>query len=202
LVDAENERLEPHKDPMPPRSDDTTDTELMTQVKNGDIGSLGFLFERNHRQLHAFFVRLTGSRPAAEDLVQEVFVRLLKYRHTFKGGAFAPWMFKLARNAAADYFGRRRPEDPLPEGPAEPVSPGQLASQTVVDHEEQARLRVALGKLAPEKRELLLLARFQLLPYDEIARLLDTSVGAVKVRVHRALKELRQVYLGAEEAPV
>ncbi len=174
----------------------------MIQVRNGEIGSLGFLFERHHRPLYAFFVRLTGSRLAAEDLVQEVFVRLLKYRHTFRGGEFKPWMFRLARNAAADHYGRRRPEDPLPEGGREPASSEPLVSDTVVSDEQQARLRVALDRLPPEKRELLLLARFQLLPYDEIARLLDTSVGAVKVRVHRALKDLRQAYRGAEGAPV
>jgi RNA polymerase sigma-70 factor (ECF subfamily) len=173
----------------------------MTQVRNGEIGKLGVLFERHHRQLYAFFVRLTGSRVAADDLVQEVFVRLLKYRHTFRGGEFMPWVFRLARNAAADHYSRRRPEDPLPEG-HEPAASEPLASETVVHDEEQARLQVALTRLAPEKRELLLLARFQLLPYDEIARLLDTSVGAVKVRVHRALKDLRQAYHGAEEAPI
>jgi RNA polymerase sigma-70 factor (ECF subfamily) len=181
---------------------DSTDTELMIQVRNGEIGKLGVLFERHHRPLYAFFVRLTGSRPLAEDLVQEVFVRLLKYRHTFRGGEFSPWIFRLARNAAADHYARRRPEDPLPEDGNEPVSGQPLVSETVVQDEQQARLRVALGRLTPEKRELLLLARFELLPYEEIARLLDTTVGAVKVRVHRALKDLRQAYLGAEEAPV
>ena len=174
----------------------------MMQVKQGELRSLGALFERHHQRLHAFFVRLTGNRPAAEDLVQEVFVRLLKYRHTFKGGAFTPWMFRLARNAAADHFGRRRPETPLPEEGFEPRAREPLASETVERAEEEARLRVALDRLPPEKRELLLLARFELLPYDDIARLHDTTVGAVKVRVHRALKDLRQAYLGAERAPL
>ena len=191
---------------MPPTAataaHEPTDTELMIQVKNGDIGQLGVLFERHHRPLYAFFVRLTGSRALAEDLVQEVFVRLLKYRHTFRGGEFAPWVFRLARNAAADQYSRRRPEDPLPEDNHEPASSAPLVSDTVVQDEEQARLRVAIGRLSPDKRELLLLARFQLLPYDQIARLLDTTVGAVKVRVHRALKDLRRAYVGTEEAPV
>ena len=183
-------------------STEATDTQLMEQVRDGEIGRLGVLFERHHRALYRFFVRLSGSPAVAEDLVQEVFVRLLKYRHTFRGGEFLPWMFRLARNAAADHYGRTRPTDPLPEDDREPVSPAPLASETVVQEEEHARLRMALGRLPAEKRELLLLARFELLPYSEIARLLDTSVGAVKVRVHRALKDLRSVYLGAEEAPV
>jgi RNA polymerase sigma-70 factor (ECF subfamily) len=179
-----------------------TDTELMIQVRNGEIDKLGILFERHHRQFYAFFVRLTSSPALAEDLVQDVFVRLLKYRHTFRGGEFTPWVFRLARNAAADHYGRRRPEDPLPEDGFEPAATAPLASETMVQDQEQARVRVALGRLSPDKRELLLLARFQLLPYDEIARLLDTTAGAVKVRVHRALKDLRRAYLGTKEAPV
>ncbi len=179
-----------------------TDTQLMEQTRDGEIGRLGVLFERHHRVLYRFFLRSSGSPAVAEDLVQEVFVRLLKYRHTFRGGEFLPWMFRLARNAANDHYGRIKPTDPLPEDDREPVSPAPLVSDTVVQEEEQARLRVALARLPAEKRELLLLARFELLPYGEIAQLLDTSVGAVKVRVHRALKDLRSAYLGAEEAPV
>ena len=179
-----------------------SDSALMERVRAGDLEQLSGLFERHHRRLYQFFLRLARDRSVAEDLVQEVFVRVLKYRHTFRGGEFLPWMFRLARNAAADHYGRLRPTDPLPEDDREPVSTAPLASDTVGAEEEQARLRVALAALPAEKRELLLLARFELLPYNEIARLLDTSVGAVKVRVHRALKDLRSAYLGAEEAPV
>src|SRR5262245_15698629 len=121
---------------------EATDTQLMEQVRDGEINRLGVLFERHHRVLYRFFVRLSGSPAVAEDLVQEVFVRLLKYRHTFRGGEFLPWMFRLARNAAADHYGRLRPTDPLPEDDREPVSTAPLASDTVVAEEEQARLRV------------------------------------------------------------
>lgn len=188
-------------DPVNPNSE-ATDTELMEKVRDGEIGRLGELFERHHRVLYRFFLRLTASPAVAEDLVQDVFVRLLKYRHTFRGGDFLPWMFRLARNAASDHFGRVHATDPLPEDGAEPAAAAPLASERVVKEQEEARLRVALQSLPAEKRELLLLARFELLPYQEIARLLDTSVGAVKVRVHRALKDLRAAYLRAEEAPV
>jgi RNA polymerase sigma-70 factor (ECF subfamily) len=181
---------------------ESTDTALMEQVRDGEIGKLGLLFERHHRVLYRFFLRLSGSPAVAEDLVQEVFVRLLKYRRTFRGGDFTPWMFRLARNAAADHFGRLRPTDPLPEDGREPASPAPLASDMLVRGQEEARLRVALARLPHDKRELLLLARYELLPYNEIARLLDTTVGAVKVRVHRALKDLREVYQRSEEAPV
>jgi DNA-directed RNA polymerase specialized sigma24 family protein len=59
------------------------DNELMLKVRDGDLGKLSFLFERYHRALFNFFLRSTGSRDLSEDLVQEVFLRILKYRHTF-----------------------------------------------------------------------------------------------------------------------
>ena len=174
---------------------DPSDSELMSRVRDGDLDRLADLFERHHRRLHHFFLRLAGRRNAAEDLVQEVFVRMLKYRHTFRSEAeFAPWMFALARNAGVDHF-RSRPRE-LQEDPEAPEPAAEVAHplERLEKQEKSARLQAALGRLAPEKRELLLLARFGEMKYDSIGELLGISVGAVKVRVHRALKELREAY--------
>ena len=65
------------------------DNELMLKVRDGDLGKLSFLFERYHRALFNFFLRSTGSRDLSEDLVQEVFLRILKYRHTFRPDSFS-----------------------------------------------------------------------------------------------------------------
>jgi RNA polymerase sigma factor (sigma-70 family) len=74
-----------------------SDRELMAKVRDGELELLAELFERHQRRLFNFFLRLAPGRSAAEDLVQEVFVRMLKYRHTFKSEAeFTPWMFALA----------------------------------------------------------------------------------------------------------
>ena len=85
-----------------------TDELLMRAVRSGDCGQLGRLFERYHVALFDFLNRTTGDRAASEDLVQDVFVRILKYRHTYRDdGNFETWMFRIARNARADYFRRR-----------------------------------------------------------------------------------------------
>lgn len=174
---------------------EATDSELMVRVRDGDLDRLAELFERHHQRLYHFFLRLAGRRGAAEDLVQEVFVRILKYRHTFKSEAeFAPWMFTLARHAAVDHYrGRPRELQEDPEMP-EPAAAAAHPLEKLEKAEQSARLQAALARLAPEKRELLLLARFGEMKYDSIGELLGISVGAVKVRVHRALKELRAAY--------
>ena len=170
-------------------------SEAMSRVRDGEIDRLSELFERHHRRLYNFFLRLVGNRAAAEDLVQEVFVRMLKYRKSFRPGAkFAPWMFALARNAAADHW-RSRPRE-LAENPdaPEPAAPFEHPLAGLEADEQRARLHAALARLPEEKRELLLLARSGTIRYDGIGELLGCSTGAVKVRVHRAMKELREAY--------
>jgi RNA polymerase sigma-70 factor (ECF subfamily) len=84
----------------------------MLKVRDGDLGKLSFLFERYHRALFNFFLRSTGNRELSEDLVQEVFLRLLKYRHTFRADSqFSTWMYHVARNAQIDYFRKHKHED-------------------------------------------------------------------------------------------
>lgn len=172
------------------------DTALMLAVAAGATEALGVLFERHHRRLFQHFDRLLGDRHAAEDLVQETFSRILRYRHTFRGDApFVGWLFQLARNVVHDHWkssGRRARHELAVEVDAPTGEPGPLSN--LAQDEELRHLRQALAALPPETRELLVLARFQSLPYDEIARQLGCTVGAVKVRVHRALRSLRRTF--------
>ena len=160
----------------------------MLRVRNDEVEALSDLFDRYHVSLYNFFVRLTGNPPASEDLVQDTFYRVLKYRRTYKPGtSFRTWMYQIARNVRADRFARQREEIDLDAAPVPTVLPVDLA-----DSEQQtARLKQALMDLPQDKRELLLLSRYQGLKYEDIAKLLDCEVGTVKVRVHRALQELR-----------
>jgi RNA polymerase sigma-70 factor (ECF subfamily) len=182
-----------------------TDSTLMERVRSGDLEQLSELFERHHRRLYQFFLKLARDRSVAEDLVQEVFVRLLKYRHTWRDEAeFVPWMFALARNAAVDHF-RSRTRDSKRDAAAMPDLTPQPAHavERLEELERASQLRAALDLLAPDKREVLLLARFGELRHDRIAAMLGISPGAVRVRLHRALKELREAYrqVTAEELP-
>jgi len=168
----------------------------MERVREGQLDQLAELFERHHRRLYQFFVRLARDRSTAEDLVQEVFVRVLKYRHTWRHEAeFVPWMFALARNAAVDHF-RARNRDSKRDAAAAPevLEQAPRAIERLEEIERADQLRAALERIAPDKREVLLLARFGELRHDRIAEMLGISPGAVRVRLHRALKELREAY--------
>jgi RNA polymerase sigma factor (sigma-70 family) len=168
-----------------------SDEELMSQVRNGIGEMLGVLFERYHVPLFNFYLKLTGERMVSEDLVQEVFFRILKYRHSYRVDTpFRAWMYQIARNARIDHFRKHRSEtswEPEMSPAIEPVDTAQQSQEAILLHR-------ALTQLSDDKREVLVLSRFQDLKYEEIAQLLGCEVGTVKTRVHRALQELRQIY--------
>ncbi len=134
--------------------------------------------------------------------MQEVFTRILKYRHTYRPDSdFLVWTYQMARNAAADYCRKRGRRAEVDEEPrADEVT---SAAPRPLDELESAEavglLHQALGKLPLDKRELLVMSRFQNLKYEQIAEILGCTVGAVKVRVHRAVNQLRDVYLSLAE---
>lgn len=180
------------------------DNVLMQKVRDGDLAKMAVLFERHHRALFRYFLRLTGNREFSEDLVQDVYFRMLKYRHTYRdGNPFSAWMYQVARNAHVDGLQKRKGELPLPEeGIEEPVSAEPDASEVIRRRQDLGLLRKALAALPVEKRELLVLSRFQDMKYDQIAAILACDVGTVKVRVYRAIKALSQIFfeLAGEKA--
>ena len=75
----------------------------MLEVRDGGLERLAPLFERHHVPLYNYYLRMTRDRELSEDMVQEVFLRILKYRHTFRGeGDFTPWLYHIARNVRID----------------------------------------------------------------------------------------------------
>ena len=173
-----------------------TDENLMLAVRNGDVGKLGVLFDRHHRSLFDFFIRMTGRRNVADDLVQDVFFRILKYRKTFRDESwFKAWMFHIARNARVDYYRSRHGEAILEDDHAIALQSSSPLPGQELEHEQQAMLlECAMFKLAPDKREVLILSRYQDMKYEHIAELMGCEVGTVKTRVHRALKDLRDIF--------
>lgn len=179
-----------------PRMNLAADEDVMLRVRNGEGEMLGVLFERYHDALFSFYVRLMGDRAVSDDLVQEVFLRILRYRDTYQPGTpFRPWMYQIARNARIDHYRKTpRHEEFAPEMVA-PV----LLPDTAQQEQESALLQRALMQLSEERREVLILARFQEMKYTEIARLVGCELNTVKTRVHRALQDLREAFRRLEQ---
>lgn len=172
-----------------------TDNRLMEDVKDGKVEKMAVLFEKHHVSLFNFFMRLTGNRNISEDLVQEVFMRMLKYRSTYQGRSkFTLWMYQIARNAHIDFLRKKKNTLPLDEQWSEPFTSEATPAEKLEGGQEVQLMRQALAQLPLKKREVLILSRYQNLKYKEIAELMDCHIGTVKAHVHRAIKELGKIY--------
>lgn len=179
--------------------DPVSDTAIMLKVKAGDIDKLSLLYERYQKMLFGFFWRMSGSVEVSEDLVQTVFYRILKNRTQYKGkGKFSSWMFQIAHNLWADHYKKNHKIDLKDDMERWELKEG-LSTDEQIEREEQLRqLRNALYSLSEDKREVLVLSRYQGLKYHEIAKILNTTEGAVKIKVFRALADLRIQYVKTE----
>jgi RNA polymerase sigma-70 factor (ECF subfamily) len=170
----------------------------MFKVREGDLDKMGLLFERHHRALYGFFVQMLKQGDLSKDLVQTVFFKMLKSRHTFTGsGPFVTWMYHIARNVLHDHYRevKRKGVHTDPADMNEDLSGGTLADERTERKEDLQMLALAMDMLQEKDRELLVLCRYQELKYSEIAHLLNITEGTVKVRVFRALNQLREHYL-------
>jgi RNA polymerase sigma-70 factor (ECF subfamily) len=170
----------------------------MADVREGDLRRAAVLFDRHSAAFFRYGMRMSGNREWSEDLVQEIFVRVLRYRETFRdGNLFTTWAYRIARNAYIDQARKRRFEVQTEEPLEMPVHPSNEAEQ----NQDLDLLRRALDRLPEQHREILALARFEQMPYERIAELLGIEVGTVKTRVHRAVKQLRDEYFQLSRRP-
>ena len=177
-----------------------TDEELMQAVKEGDMAKASMLFDRYNKHLYNFFVKTTYDRDLGHDLTQNTFLRMMRFKHTYKAEAkFKSWIFQIARNVYADHY---RNNKILKSDYDEVEMIGQKVDAIDVqmaNDEREKLLYIAMYKLNEDQRELLILSKFQKLKYEEIATIYETTVGAIKVKVHRAINKLKDNYLELEK---
>ena len=186
---------------LSPHLEALTDNALMIKVRDGHLDTLGLLFARYKRPLFGFFYGMNKDADLSEDLVQNVFYRILKYRYLFRGeGDFRTWMFHIARNVNHDHFrkNKMRKNDPIENWEDRLGTEDNRATEFQRDEELQL-LSKALDRLPEDKREILLLSKFQDKKYKEIGEIMGCSEGAVKVKVFRAMQELKAVYTQLEK---
>ena len=178
--------------------DTLSDNALMLKVKDGDFDKMSLLFERYHQALFGFVFHMTRQKESSEDIVQNVFLRMLQYRKNFAGtGEFKTWMYHLARNVLSDHFkkNKRIPQHYNVHDFEEKITAEHLTDMLVEKKQELKTLQMAMEALSDHNRELLILCRYQELKYHEVAGILGITEAAVKVRMHRALIQLKSNYI-------
>lgn len=171
-----------------------SDATLMAAVRDGDAAALGALFSRHHAAVYALCARLVQDNDLADDITQDVFLRVWRYARGFRGAsAFRTWLYRLAYNACTD---RRRRDTRWQQSHDLDLSPADAPAGELTDR--HMLLETALRRLSPKLRVVLILNRFDGLGYDEIARIVHCSPVAARVRLHRAMNALRTACFALE----
>jgi RNA polymerase sigma-70 factor (ECF subfamily) len=176
-----------------------TDELIMEAVKSGDLQQASVLFERYNKRIFNFLARLTMNREVAEDLTQNVFLRMIKYRSSFKtGNKFQSWIYQIARNAFSDHYHLHKNKF---NAFVEVDKMGETVADSEESWEQEEREKIlhkSMELLTVDQRELVVLTRFQQVKYEEVAMMMDTTVSNIKIRVHRAIQKLREHYFQLE----
>ena len=148
--------------------------------------------------------RLTGNVHDAEDLTQDVFVRVFRSLHTYRPGTFEGWLHRITTNVFLDKMRRRQriridalSEEAAARIPSRSVSPDQLYADTHFDDDIQK----ALAALSPDFRAAVVLCDFEGLTYEEVAETLGIKLGTVRSRIHRGRAQLRAALAHRAPAP-
>ena len=177
-----------------------TDEMIMEAVKHGDLQQASLLFERYNKRIYNFLARMTMDRALAEDLTQNVFLRIIKYRSSYRDGLrFQSWIYQVARNIFSDHYqaNKNKYADFIEVEKISDHTPDPAESQML--EEQEKLLARSMAMLNEEQREVLVLTRFQHMKYEEVAIIMDTTVANIKVKVHRAITKLREHYFESEK---
>lgn len=165
-----------------------SDEHLMKEVSRGNLGALTFLFNRYHKQIYFFLLKMSCDKIKSEDLTQEVFYNILKYKKTYKGTLFKPWIYSIARNTLAKHFKEKKNK----------TQDIDDILYLLTSHEEinddVMQLYHALSNLEPKDRELLILNKLEGIKIKELSEIMNVPEGTIKVRIHRAMKKLKNSY--------
>src|SRR5499433_916764 len=158
--------------------------DLLQRFTHGEIDAFETLVRQFQGDIYAWIVRIVRDPGIAEDLTVETLWRVYRARHQFRpDGNFGAWARRIATNLAVDHLRRKRPELSLVTEPAGGDQPDHL-----LQRETREQIQQAFHRLPVKLRVAATLALIEEQPYDEIADALGTSVGAVKLRVFRAVR--------------
>ena len=177
------------------------DSVLMEKLQQGQTDKLGLLFERYHKRLYGFFMKLTrGKQALSEDLVQNTFFRVLKYKKSYNPDKkFSTWVYQIGRNVFYDQCTKKSNNEYAVDDFSYNEPSTKMESPFDEVDERKIILQKALDELPEDKREIIVLSRYEGLKYKEIGDILDCTENAVKVKAHRALKQLKENYTRLEK---
>jgi RNA polymerase sigma-70 factor (ECF subfamily) len=178
---------------------------LIARAKRGDLEAFEALYELHKGPIFRTALAITGDRPAAEEILQETFLRAFKHLGDIREGvSIAPWLYRIAVNLAYDWAARQCRWPATLDGVIEQlVAPAASSPEQKVEERELYRLvHEAIDKLEFKQRATLVLFYLHDFSLSEVAEILDCPVGTVKSRLHYARENLRRELLADRRLPV
>jgi len=181
---------------------DSLDQPLVSRCLDGDEAAWEELVRQHTRQVYGLCFRFTNSAQEAQDLTQDVFLRVFKTIKTFRSaeGSFHTWLARVTRNLLIDHYRRTRQErvtdsieEQLPMLQEKGGAAAARPDQALAGLEASEILQATLQKLSPDLREAVILRDLQEMEYREIAEVLDIPEGTVKSRINRGRAELARL---------
>ena len=170
------------------KSADLSDEDLMSRFQGGEESAFAALYDRYQNRLYGYCVKMLKDRTLAEDIFQEVFIRVARKNQQFTGGNFGGWLFAIARNQCLNAIRDRHEHSSLDD-----ISRTLVAPEKELYNETSEILRGAVDSLPEEYREALVLRVYSGFSYKEIAEITGLKLATVKVRIHRAKLKLHEV---------
>ena len=179
----------------------TSDADLLFAYAKGNVPALDCLVGRYRQALFSWFLGMTGSRTDAEDLFQDLWVRVIRNAERFENVSFRAWMWQIARNLLIDFRRKKKPDVSLDAAETEDdhslldelVSPERGPAEDVAQADLARRAMQAVGQLPEIQREIFLMRVQGDLSFNEIAQTLQIPLNTALGRMHDATTKLRMV---------
>jgi RNA polymerase sigma-70 factor (ECF subfamily) len=168
---------------------------IISGCKSGDAVCFSRVVDMYASRCYGYFYRLTGNNDTSDELLSELFVKLVEKIGSYKGGSFESWLFKIAANIFHDHLRSKQRRRKLLEAQQVEIE-SETTEPRKSDGELVDRLQSQLGRLDTETRELIMLRFYSQLSFKEMARMRSEPIGTTLAKMHRGLKKLRLLMEG------
>ena len=175
-----------------------SDAYYIERVQAGDTGCFACLLDRYSRPVHSLILKMVHSKEDAEELAQDVFMKVFRNLSSFKGDcSFSTWIYRIATNESLRLLNGRKDEGVVSAEDVQEELMGKLKASDYIDYENELAVKFQEAILSlPEKQRLVFNLRYyDELEYEEIARVLDSKVDTLKVNYHYAKEKIKEYIL-------